>query len=87
MASVRPALAVTGYGHRDMGRDLAIDEPAEHRAGAVSSIRDEALGRQIEGIFDAVQHCAHGSDLGLPDRPCGFCINAHGVVGINQVSG
>ncbi len=29
-------------------RDLAIDKPAKHRTGAISGIRDDALGVQIK---------------------------------------
>lgn len=37
--------------HRDVGRDLAINQPAQHGSGAIGGVRDQAFGMQIEPGF------------------------------------
>src|SRR6056297_3320320 len=51
--------AVAAFGlvyNRDVRRDLAIDQPAQHRSGAVSRIRDQAFGMQTEPGLHPIQH-------------------------------
>ena len=71
--------------HRHVRRDLAIDQPAQHRSGAVGRIRDEAFGLPVKPGLHAVQHGLGQSYLGLPDRSRGFDINDDTVIGVDQV--
>ena len=42
---------------------------------------------QIKLVFDAIQHRANRSDFSLSDGPCGFDIDDHGIIGVDQVVG
>ena len=52
---------------RDVGCDLAVHQPTQHWARAVSSVCDDPFGVQIKSVFDPIQHRADGPYLGLSD--------------------
>ena len=81
--SVRPDLSKTGM----CGAISAVDQPAQHRSGAVGGVGDQAFGMQVEPGLHPIQHGLGRSDLGLPDRPRGLDIDDHGVIRVDQVVG
>lgn len=85
--SPRPgAVAAPGLiEHRDVGRDLAINQPAQHGSGAVGGVRDQAFRMQIKPGLHPIQHGPGRSDLGLPDGSRGFDIDNHTMIRVDQV--
>ncbi len=86
---VRPgpgAVAAAGLVEdRDVRGDLAVDQPAQHRPGAVGGVRDQAFGMQVEPGLHPLQHGLGRSDLGLPDRPRRLDIHDDTMIRVDQV--
>jgi hypothetical protein len=50
--------------HRNMWRDLAIQQPPEHPNRAINTVACEPLGPKVEAAFDAVDHGLGDDNLG-----------------------
>src|SRR6056297_1463052 len=70
---------------RDVRRDLAVDQPAQHRPGAIGRVRDQALGMQVELLLYPFQHGLRRADLGLPDRAGRLNVDNDTMIRVDQV--
>ena len=70
---------------RDARINLAIHEPAEHRAGAVGGIGDHPVGDQVELVFHPCQHGLRRPKLSLPDGTGAFDVQDHTVIRVDQI--
>ena len=70
---VRPAsgaIAAPGLVEdRNVRCDLALDQPAQHRPGAIGRVRDQAFRVQVEPGLLPIQHGLGRADLCLPEPP------------------
>lgn len=79
------AVAAAGFvEHRDVRRDLAVDQPAQHRSCALGGVGDQAFGMQFECALHPLEHGLGRPDLGLADRSCGLHIHDDAMVHVDQ---
>ena len=64
-----------------------LDEPAQHRRGAVGAVGDQPLGVEAEAVHRAVDHGARGADLRLADGARRLDVDDDRIVGVDQIVG
>jgi hypothetical protein len=87
-ALICPVAAARLVEDRDVRLDPAfLDQPAQHRRGAIGAVGDQPLGVEAEAVHRAIDHGARGADLRLPDGARRLDVDDDRVVGVDQIVG